>query len=115
MDDKQKKLPAGGTTFSAGSFVVGGESFFSSGGDTWEYKIPMVMSRRTKDLKVTRHNNRIKNLRMKTTECESNRQKVKETETDNLKTKGQGFRYHKTQSLRTTWRRSDFGCRSSRS
>lgn len=34
MDDKQKKLPAGRTTFSAGSSFVGGDGFFSSGGAT---------------------------------------------------------------------------------
>lgn len=53
MDDKQKKLPAEGTTFSAGGFGVGGDGFFSAGGDTQEYKIPKVMNKDREDMKVT--------------------------------------------------------------
>lgn len=34
MHDREKKLPAGETTFSAGGFTVGGDGVFSSGGDT---------------------------------------------------------------------------------
>lgn len=52
MNDRQKKLPAGGTTFSAGGFGVAVDGFFSSGGDTLEYKIPKVTNKRTEDMKV---------------------------------------------------------------
>lgn len=63
MDDKQKKLPAGGTTFSAGGFGVRGDNFFSSGGD----KIPNVTTkRRYESDKTSNRSDRLKILRMKT-------------------------------------------------
>lgn len=54
MEDKHKKLPVGRISFSAGGFAVGGEGFFSSGGETYKYKIPKVITKRTEDIQVTR-------------------------------------------------------------
>lgn len=47
--DNQKTLPAAGATFSAGIFFDGGDGFFSSGGDTSEYKTPEVTNKTGKE------------------------------------------------------------------